>query len=81
MRCDVLLFAHLREAAGQDRVQLDLPERATAGDAIGRLQAAHPHLAGAARSIAIAVNERYVRPDHRLRDGDVIALIPPVSGG
>ncbi len=30
---------------------------------------------------AIAVNESYVKDDYTLRDGDKVALIPPVGGG
>ena len=31
--------------------------------------------------VRIAVNERYVEPDHELADGDEVAFFPPVSGG
>ena len=33
------------------------------------------------RSIAVAVNQEYVQVSHVLRDGDEVALLPPVSGG
>jgi molybdopterin converting factor small subunit len=39
--------------------------------------AIHPYLAKS----AFAVNEQYVSPDTELKDGDQLALIPPVSGG
>jgi molybdopterin converting factor small subunit len=29
----------------------------------------------------VAVNEEYVDTNYILKDGDVVALIPPVSGG
>jgi molybdopterin converting factor small subunit len=29
----------------------------------------------------IAVNEELAAGDHRLSDGDVVALLPPVAGG
>jgi len=32
-------------------------------------------------SLSFAVNETYVTDDHRLKEGDEIVLIPPVSGG
>jgi len=31
--------------------------------------------------VVTAVNREYVRGEHRLREGDEVALIPPVSGG
>jgi molybdopterin converting factor small subunit len=33
------------------------------------------------RSISSAVNADYARMDDRVRDGDEIAFLPPVSGG
>jgi len=35
----------------------------------------------ALRSAAVAVNRDYVRGEHVLRDGDEVAILPPVSGG
>ncbi|MBL9111383.1 MAG: MoaD/ThiS family protein, partial [Myxococcales bacterium] len=32
-------------------------------------------------SVRIAKNERFAKPDEALHEGDVIALVPPVSGG
>ena len=31
--------------------------------------------------LAFAINREYVKPDAILRDGDELALLPPVSGG
>ena len=33
------------------------------------------------RAVRVAVNHTMVTPDHRLRDGDEVALFPPVTGG
>lgn len=33
------------------------------------------------RSLAVAVNREYAKPGVALRDGDEVALLPPVSGG
>ena len=37
--------------------------------------------AGAMRSAAVAVNLEYAAPEQLLRDGDEVAILPPVSGG
>jgi molybdopterin converting factor subunit 1 len=76
MTVRVRLFAILRERAGRDEVELELPEGARVADAL----AAVDHLAGGL-SLVMAVNREYARPDQRLAPGDELALIPPVSGG
>jgi molybdopterin converting factor subunit 1 len=81
MRVSVRLFASLRDLAGADRIELDLPEPATAEDAWRRLAERHPALATRRASLAAAVNRRYARFDEPLSEGDELAFIPPVSGG
>jgi molybdopterin synthase catalytic subunit len=81
MRVRVRLFASLREAAGQDRLDLDLPEGATAEDAWQRLVEQCPALSARRRSLSAAVNRSYVPFDAPLSAGDEVVFIPPVSGG
>lgn len=72
----IRLFAALRERAGRDRLELELPEGARVADAL----AAVDHLAGGL-SLVLAVNREYAPREQTLRAGDELALIPPVSGG
>jgi molybdopterin converting factor subunit 1 len=81
MRCEVLLFAQLAESVGAERLTVELPGDATVADALDRLAADHAAIGASRATLAVAVNERYCRPDTCLRDGDTIALIGPVSGG
>ena len=76
MRVTVRLFAILRERAGSDRLELDLPEGARVADALRAVD----HLAGGLR-LVMAVNREYAAPEDPLSAGDELALIPPVSGG
>ena len=76
MTVRVRLFAALRERAGSDEVELELPEGARVGDALERLG----DLAGGLR-LVMAVNREYADADAPLAAGDELALIPPVSGG
>jgi molybdopterin converting factor subunit 1 len=81
MRCEVLLFAQVREAVGRERLAIDLPDGATVSDAIERLTRDYPAIGPLRDRIAVAVNQHYQGAGALLRDGDEIALIPPVSGG
>ena len=40
-----------------------------------------PRLANGARSLRFAVGDEFVQGNHKLNDGDVVSVIPPVSGG
>jgi molybdopterin synthase sulfur carrier subunit len=77
----VRLFAALREAAGVEALDLELPEGASAEDAWGRLVERHPGLAPRRASLAAAVNRSFAPFDTRLGEGDELVFIPPVSGG
>lgn len=81
VKCQVLLFAQLREAVGRDRLAIDLPDGATVGDALDLLCRQHDAIAALRGRIAVAVDETYRPMNFSLRDGYTIALIPPVSGG
>jgi molybdopterin converting factor subunit 1 len=72
----VRLFAMLRERAGRDALELELPEGARVGDALERVA----DLAGGL-TLVMAVNREYADADAPLAPGDELALIPPVSGG
>ncbi len=77
----VRLFARLAQVAGTREAEVELGEGLTAGDAYRALCRRFPGLAALGGTLMYAVNTEYVAPDHRLRDGDELALIPPVSGG
>jgi len=76
MHIRVRLFAMLRERAGAEEIELELPDGAVVRDAlerVGQLTAGIP--------VVMAVNHEYAEPSAVLSAGDELALIPPVSGG
>lgn len=81
MQITVLLFAELAEAVAERQVAVELVDGADVDAAIARLGDAHPAIRERAPTLAVAVNEQYVHRSHQLQDGDVLALIGPVSGG
>lgn len=76
MRVTVRLFAQLRERAGRRELELDLPEDAAVRDALAAVEELTSGL-----PVVMAVNREYADESVRLRAGDELALIPPVSGG
>jgi molybdopterin synthase catalytic subunit len=81
MRVQVHLFARYREAAGRDRIEVDLPEGGTVESAWEAVTARYPALLPYRPFTLFAVREDYVAPEHRLGEGDELCLFPPVSGG
>ena len=76
MQVRIRLFAGLRERAGTNELELDLPEGAVVRDALERMSAVTDGL-----PVVMAVNQEYADVDLALHAGDEVALIPPVSGG
>jgi sulfur-carrier protein len=80
IRVRLRLFASYAEAAGREEMELTLAAGATAADALAAVR----RESWAARlppRPAVAVNLRYAAGDVALRDGDEVALVPPVAGG
>jgi molybdopterin synthase catalytic subunit/molybdopterin converting factor small subunit len=82
MALRVRLFAILRESAGRETIDLELPAGATVADAIEELSR-QPALGDLLERMParLAVNREIAAAATRLDAGDELALIPPVSGG
>jgi MoaE-MoaD fusion protein len=81
VRVRVLFFGMLKDAAGKVTDPLDLPSGATVHDLLDHYAGQLPAMKKALPSLAVAVNQRYSSADTKLKDGDEVALLPPVSGG
>lgn len=80
-RVRVLFFGAARELAAEE-AELSVEAGETARSAFGRLLEQYPDLRRFRSSLLVAVNQEYARDlDVVLRDGDELALFPPVSGG
>jgi MoaE-MoaD fusion protein len=80
VRVSVRLFAGLRERAGTDRLDVELPEGANVGDLLAAM-AETPVGVLRPRECVVAVNREYASADEPVSAGDEVALVPPVSGG
>ena len=77
-----MYFAALRELAGHSEERVDLtasPQPVAA--LLTTLEQRHGGLRGRLQAVRVAVNEEFVDKSSELRGGEVVALIPPVSGG
>jgi molybdopterin converting factor small subunit len=69
-------FARYREKLGFEQLELPLPDPPTLAALL-----AHPRLAGLPGNALLAVNRSFAGREVCLKDGDEVALMPPVSGG
>src|SRR5262245_2230392 len=81
MRVQILYFAVLRERAGRDREDLELPDGADVGAARRAVAERHPAVADLLPRVQTAVNRAIAKDATPLADGDEVALLPPVAGG
>lgn len=81
MEVEVLFFARLRELAGTNSTNLQLPARASVSEALDVLARTYPGLESYLRRCRAALNEEFTTPDAIIPEDGVLAIIPPVSGG
>jgi molybdopterin synthase catalytic subunit/molybdopterin converting factor small subunit len=82
MKLTVLLFATLKDRAGRNRLELELPgERGTLGQVRMRLGEQHPALVESLGSAVASVNREFAFDADPVKSGDEIGFFPPVSGG
>lgn len=74
----VLFFAHLRDAVGQESLQLE-----AAGKTVAQLKAeiAEKYKLEKMETVMTAINEEFAMNEEIIQKDDVVAFIPPVSGG
>ena len=78
----VLFFAATRERTGCQEASLTLSAPSTLRDLKMELYHQHPSLSELDNYLRWALNERFEPSfDRSLASGDVVALIPPISGG
>ena len=81
MRVRVLVFGVLKELIPEPSASLELPEGARVRQMLDHYRKTFAEREALWRSLAVAVNREYVSAEHALKDGDEVALLPPVSGG
>src|SRR5437588_12820074 len=81
MRVRVLLFGVLKDIFQRSEDWLDLSSGATVADLLDHYRKLAPEKGKFFHSLALAVNQQYASSADPLREGDEVALLPPVSGG
>lgn len=77
----VLFFGMLKDIAGGGEQRVTLADGARLADALAECEQRWPKLGDYLAATAVAINQEFAPVESRLKDGDEIALLPPVSGG
>lgn len=80
MTVTLLLFASYADALGASSLDMHLPGASTVGDLLAAIRS-RPGADRLPPKPLVAVNQAYASLDSVVRDGDEVALIPPVAGG
>ncbi len=80
MKCKIKAFGISREIIGSKLLEMDVPDGHSISDLKKALIQRYPTF-DSLKSLYIAVNNEYASEDALLKEGDEVALIPPVSGG
>lgn len=79
MPITVLFFGATADIAGNRRVEIEIPPKATASDVFEKFLTDYPRLKS--HPLLFSVNQQYSTGNETLRDGDEIAIFTAVSGG
>ena len=74
-------YSSLKEIVDASAFELSLPENATVNDLLEQLQQHFPKLRAFAKSILCGIGVEFVDRNHQLKEGDTVAIMPPVQGG
>lgn len=80
MKCTIKAFGISREIIGDRFLEMEIPDGHPVAEFKKELFLRYPKLTEL-RSLYVAINNEYAADDAALREGDEIALIPPVAGG
>lgn len=81
MNVTVSFYSYFKDLTGAASSVESMPDGGTVAMLYDQLAARFPKLAAMQKSTLIAVGVEYQGRDYVLRDGDEVALFPPVQGG
>jgi molybdopterin synthase catalytic subunit len=77
----ILYFAFIKELTGVSSESKRLPYDCTIFELLKNILVAYPQIKDLLKSIKVSVNYKVVDYNSVLKEGDEVALLPPISGG
>ena len=80
MTIQLLFFGRAKDIAGARSIHMDVPDNASVSTLRALLSERYAAL-DTGLQYAVAINEVYAENHRLIQSGDVVAILPPVSGG
>jgi len=81
MKIKIKFFASHRELVGAGEIDMEVEKNLKVGDIFQNLKDKYPALIEVEPTTIIVINHNIATMDDSVKDGDVLAMFPPVSGG
>jgi sulfur-carrier protein len=81
LKVRALYFASARDAASKSAEEMSIPDGSSVRDLAREMVRTHPGLKALLATAKFSVNLDLATHETRLKEGDVVGLLPPVAGG
>ena len=81
MKIVVKYFALFRDIAGTDQDTVVIAEGLSVSELLETIRMKYPDMEKTKRDVLVSVNRNFATHEVKLKDGDEVAIFPPVSGG
>ncbi|MCD6108822.1 MAG: molybdopterin converting factor subunit 1 [Thermoplasmata archaeon] len=81
MEVKITFFGRFREITGENETTLEIKKDLTLKEILEIILRKYPKLKEEKNNMLFSVNHRYASLETIVRDGDEIAVFPPVGGG
>ena len=81
MKVRAEFYSRLKEIVGAQALDISVPKNATVNDLFEQLKESYPKLRDFEKSMLFGVGVEFVDRNHPLKEGDTVAIMPPVQGG
>jgi molybdopterin converting factor subunit 1 len=77
----ILYFARVKDITGVKKETMELPLNTSIKKLLAKISLSYPDIKSILNVVKISVNYKMIDMNTILKDGDEVALLPPVSGG
>ena len=81
MQIKVLLFASLRELTDMSEIEIKISQNSSISSLLNKLKEKFPLVQEFSQPLLFAINNTYCKEEEIIKENDIVAIFPPVSGG